>query len=86
MDAAIAEALAFADAKPNGDFLAGLTPREQAVARLVARGLTNPQIAAELGAAERTIDTHVSRILRKLGVSSRHAIADCLTHDDLTDR
>jgi len=61
--------------EPGAGSAAGLTPREQAVARLVARGLTNQQIATELGAATRTIDTHVSRILRKLGVTSRHDIA-----------
>ena len=78
MDAAVAEALAFADPDAPVDPLARLTPREYAVARLVARGLTNAQIAAELRLAVRTVDTHVSRVLRKLGVSSRHAVGDCL--------
>ena len=85
IEAAVVEALAFAETKLSADPVAELTPRERAVARLIVRGFTNPQIAAELGAAERTIDTHVSHILHKLGVASRHDIADCLTHDDLTE-
>lgn len=48
-----------------------LTQREQEIASLVARGLTNRQIAKTLGLAPRTADTHVSNILRKLGLSSR---------------
>jgi non-specific serine/threonine protein kinase len=52
-----------------------LTPRERVVAQLIARGLTNRQIAAELGIADRTADTHVSHLLRKLGVASRLDVA-----------
>ena len=48
-----------------------LTPREWEVAGQVARGLTNRQIATELSISERTIHTHVRRILRKLGLASR---------------
>lgn len=51
----------------------GLTQRETEVIRLVAAGLTNKAIAAELGVSERTIDRHVSNILVKLDVSSRTA-------------
>lgn len=47
-----------------------LTPREQEVARLVARGMLNKQIAAELGAAEKTIAQHRGRVMEKLGVES----------------
>ncbi|HEX3724275.1 MAG TPA: tetratricopeptide repeat protein [Nitrolancea sp.] len=82
VDAAIEDALAFGDADP----LPYLTPGEQKVACLVARGLTNGQIAAELGVAARTIDTHVSHILHKLGVPSRHDIADQLSDTDAADR
>jgi DNA-binding NarL/FixJ family response regulator len=48
-----------------------LTSRELDVLRLVAAGKPNKQIAAELTISERTARTHVSRILRKLRVSSR---------------
>jgi DNA-binding NarL/FixJ family response regulator len=48
-----------------------LTSRELDVLRLVAAGQPNKQIAAELAISERTARTHVSRILRKLGLSSR---------------
>lgn len=52
-----------------------LTPRENEVLRLVARGYSNSEIAAELGVANITVRTHVSRILGKLGVKSRVAAA-----------
>jgi predicted ATPase/DNA-binding SARP family transcriptional activator/DNA-binding CsgD family transcriptional regulator len=52
-----------------------LTPREQEVAILVTRGLTSRQISEELHLSERTITTHVSRILKKLEVHSREQIA-----------
>jgi DNA-binding NarL/FixJ family response regulator len=48
-----------------------LTSRELEVLRLVAAGKPNKQIAAELAISERTARTHVSRILQKLGLSSR---------------
>jgi DNA-binding NarL/FixJ family response regulator len=53
------------------DPTADLTSRELDVLRLVASGKPNKQIAAELAISERTARTHVSRILRKLGLSSR---------------
>lgn len=52
-----------------------LTPREEDVARLVARGLSNREIAAELYVSERTAETHVQHILTKLGFGSRTQIA-----------
>ncbi len=52
-----------------------LTAREREVALLVARGLTNRQIASELSISERTVENHVRRILKKLGFSSRSRIA-----------
>jgi ATP/maltotriose-dependent transcriptional regulator MalT len=51
----------------------GLTAREVQVLRLVAGGATNKAIAGELVLSERTIDRHVSNILRKLGVPTRAA-------------
>ena len=51
-----------------------LTPREEEVALLVARGLTNRRIARELSISEHTVANHVARILRKLGLASRSQI------------
>jgi serine/threonine-protein kinase PknK len=48
-----------------------LTRREREIATLVARGLTNRQIASELSISEHTASTHVARILKKLGLQSR---------------
>jgi two-component system, NarL family, response regulator LiaR len=49
----------------------GLTPREQEVLDLIERGFANKRIALELGIAEKTVKTHVSHVLAKLGVSDR---------------
>jgi len=48
-----------------------LTRREREVAALVARGLTNRQIATALSISEHTVATHVGKIMRKRGLSSR---------------
>ena len=52
-----------------------LTPREREVAALVARGLSNREIAEALVITERTAESHVQHILEKLGVNSRGRIA-----------
>jgi DNA-binding NarL/FixJ family response regulator len=57
------------------DLESPLSRREQQVAQLVARGLTNRQIADELFVSERTAENHVQHILAKLGVSNRTQIA-----------
>lgn len=51
------------------------TPAESRVARLVAEGLSNKEIAAELGSSVRTIEGHISNILSKKGWSNRVEIA-----------
>jgi DNA-binding CsgD family transcriptional regulator/tetratricopeptide (TPR) repeat protein len=55
-----------------------LTRREREVARLVTQGLTNRQIAEALFVSERTVDYHVSNILKKLNLSSREQVASRL--------
>jgi DNA-binding NarL/FixJ family response regulator len=55
----------------DGEDPFGLTDRERQVLALIAEGATNRQIGAALFMAEKTASVHVSRILRKLGVSSR---------------
>ena len=47
-----------------------LTPRERQVMTLVARGLLNKQVAAELGAAEKTIKVHRARVMEKMRAQS----------------
>jgi DNA-binding NarL/FixJ family response regulator len=49
--------------------------RKQEVVDLVARGLTNRQIVSKLHLSDRTIEKHVSKILRKLALASRAEIA-----------
>lgn len=53
----------------------GLTAREREVAILIAQGKTNPEIAQQLVVGKRTVETYVSNILSRLGVTSRTQIA-----------
>jgi non-specific serine/threonine protein kinase len=56
-----------------------LSPREREVAGLVARGLTDPQIAEALVIGRRTAETHVARCLGKLGLATRAQLATWVT-------
>jgi DNA-binding NarL/FixJ family response regulator len=58
------------DAPPTA-VLAALTPRETQVLRLIAEGLSNHEISAQLTVTEETTKTHVSRVLSKLGLRDR---------------
>ena len=55
--------------------MAPLTARELEVARLIAAGRSNKQIAAELVISQRTAENHVEHILTKLGFTSRAQVA-----------
>jgi DNA-binding NarL/FixJ family response regulator len=58
-------------AQPVPQAVADLTPREMEMLRLVARGLSNAEIASEAFVSEPTVKTHVARILMKLGLRDR---------------
>ena len=60
---------------PTGAPSGPLTPREVEILRLVAAGMTNPDIAAALFLSVRTVENHVAHILAKLGVRTRTAAA-----------
>lgn len=59
----------------SDDELDKLTPREREVMRLIARGYTYREVASELFLSVKTVETHVSAVLRKLQVSDRHELA-----------
>ena len=68
---------AFSDAVPvDADpELDALTPREREVLRQIARGYAYKQIATRLSISVKTVETHVSAVLRKLQLSNRHELA-----------
>jgi DNA-binding NarL/FixJ family response regulator len=51
-----------------------LSPREREVAQLVARGLSNKEVARELGLSDGTVKIHVHSIFQKLGAKSRYRL------------
>jgi DNA-binding NarL/FixJ family response regulator len=68
---------AFAGAAPpaTDPELEQLTPREREVLRFIARGYAYKEVARDLGISVKTVETHVSSVLRKLQLSSRHQLA-----------
>jgi DNA-binding NarL/FixJ family response regulator len=72
IDPSVAARLVEAIAQPAGEPPPErLTPREREVLALIGKGLSNKRIAIELGLSEKTIKTHVSHLLAKLGVQDR---------------
>lgn len=59
---------------PGRDVDRGLSPREQQVARLVATGLSNKEVARQLGLTEGTVKLHVHSVFRKLGLKARYSL------------
>lgn len=64
---------------PRPGQLNGLTRRETQIAELVKEGMTNRQIAQQLYLSPRTVEVHLSRILAKLDVTTRSAVAPAMT-------
>lgn len=64
--------------------LSVLTPREMEVARAVARGGSNKDVAASLGIKPRTVAAHLEHAYAKLDVASRAELARVVTEDELT--
>ena len=59
----------------DDDGLDQLSPREREVMRLIARGYTYREVARDLVLSVKTVETHVSAVLRKLQLSNRHELA-----------
>jgi len=68
-------AQAFGTSRPRPPAPAGLSARELEVARLVAQGLTNKAIAAQLHLSVRTVESHVRHMLTKAGLNNRTRLA-----------
>ena len=64
------------------DGLSSLTARELELARLVVDRKTNPQIAAELFLSQKTVETHLRNIFRKVGVANRVELARAVERSD----
>jgi DNA-binding NarL/FixJ family response regulator len=78
-------ALGPVDQEPSFDpELDQLTARERDVLRLIARGFTYKEIAKELFISSKTVESHVSSVLRKLQMSSRHQLTKWATDRHLT--
>ncbi|MGO1621722.1 response regulator [Flaviflexus sp.] len=63
------------DIADRDDELDRLTGREQEVMRLIARGMSYKEVASDLYISIKTVETHVSAVLRKLQLSNRHELA-----------
>ncbi len=71
----VLDAFGGAIAQPVDPELDQLTPREKEVLRQIARGYAYKQVARRLSISVKTVETHVSAVLRKLQLSNRHELA-----------
>jgi DNA-binding NarL/FixJ family response regulator len=76
---------AFAQPPAEDPELARLTPREQEVLEHIARGYLYKEIAQLLGVSTRTVESHVSAVLRKLSLPNRHQLARWAAQHKLVD-
>jgi DNA-binding NarL/FixJ family response regulator len=60
---------------PGDDLIEPLTPREREVLQLIARGYRYKEIAGRLHLSIKTVEAHVSSVLRKLQLTSRHELS-----------
>jgi DNA-binding NarL/FixJ family response regulator len=72
--------------KAGGTGIETLTEREIQVARLVVDRKTNPEIAADLFLSQKTVETHLRNIFRKVGVTTRVELARAVVRDDVAAR
>jgi DNA-binding NarL/FixJ family response regulator len=68
--------------RADGDGVGGLTARQVQIARLVADGRSNREIAGVLFITEKTVENHLARMFAKLGIASRAALAAAVTRGD----
>jgi DNA-binding CsgD family transcriptional regulator len=69
-----------AAALPPANGWGAVSPRELEIVQLVAAGASNPEIAARLHISRRTVESHVSNVMRKLGASNRTQVAAIAAH------
>jgi DNA-binding NarL/FixJ family response regulator len=76
---------AFSAPAPEKNELETLTPREREVLHHLARGYAYKRIAQRLGISDRTVETHVGNVLRKLQLTSRHEVSHWAAKRGLVD-
>jgi DNA-binding NarL/FixJ family response regulator len=79
------QALSTSDSRDKGRGAYGLTKREQQIVHQVVTGLTNRDIARELGISEDTVKHHVTNVFNKVGVSTRLELALFAVHKGLVE-